>query len=560
VRKSCVLFEGFFLFVFITLLVGALPARAEVSFVINNLDPAGLGFNDPTPADPVGGNPGTTLGAQRLNALRFALELWGSILDSDVEVVVQTFFTQLQCEDVEEGLPAILAKARPLQVVADFEGTPLADTWYQVALANSLVGTDMTQGPPDPIPDSVSPNDDLLIRFNIDIDENPDCFTGSRWYYGFDASPGDDFSFVQVALHEAAHGLGFSNYMDEESGTLMEDKPDIFVRNTYDNLQDRFWDEMTNAERSESARSCGHVVWGGKLVTRAAPAFLSQGFPTLTIHAPGNLPDLMLISQSEFGPPLSLPGVKGKLVEVDDGVGVRTNACEPLTPENARAVRGNIALIDRGICPFTLKVEHAQEAGALGVVFVDNAVRCPAGRPQGVDEAIHIPSGMISIPDGNLLRAALPGVVVSLGINPDLLLGADGRGLVLLQADNPVLPETSIIHWEELARPYLLMESNPDYKGGFPIGVDLTAFQLADIGWRLSTVSIGGCDTGAPNVPLPGGGTLSDLVDACTESSGSKRAFKRCISDIGRALHRLGLLTGEELGGLQHCAAPGQVP
>ena len=36
-------------------------------FVIVNADFPGEGFNDPTPAAPVGGNPGTTLGEQRLN-------------------------------------------------------------------------------------------------------------------------------------------------------------------------------------------------------------------------------------------------------------------------------------------------------------------------------------------------------------------------------------------------------------------------------------------------------------------------------------------------------------
>ncbi|MFH1754901.1 MAG: hypothetical protein ABIA59_04285 [Candidatus Latescibacterota bacterium] len=37
------------------------------SIVINNNDGPGEGFNDPTAVSPVGGNPGTTLGAQRLS-------------------------------------------------------------------------------------------------------------------------------------------------------------------------------------------------------------------------------------------------------------------------------------------------------------------------------------------------------------------------------------------------------------------------------------------------------------------------------------------------------------
>ena len=40
-------------------------AALAATFIVNNLDPPGLGFNDPTPAIPVGGNTGTTLGQQR---------------------------------------------------------------------------------------------------------------------------------------------------------------------------------------------------------------------------------------------------------------------------------------------------------------------------------------------------------------------------------------------------------------------------------------------------------------------------------------------------------------
>src|SRR5690242_19174650 len=43
------------------------PARAAATIVIVNLNAPGEGFNDPTPAAPVGGNTGTTLGQQRLN-------------------------------------------------------------------------------------------------------------------------------------------------------------------------------------------------------------------------------------------------------------------------------------------------------------------------------------------------------------------------------------------------------------------------------------------------------------------------------------------------------------
>ena len=72
-------------------------AEAKSTFVVNNLDAAGTGFNDPTPATPVGGNPGTTVGAQRLAAFREAANIWAAALDSRVPVVIDAHFGPLAC-------------------------------------------------------------------------------------------------------------------------------------------------------------------------------------------------------------------------------------------------------------------------------------------------------------------------------------------------------------------------------------------------------------------------------------------------------------------------------
>ena len=44
-------------------------AQAPVTLVV--IDPPGVGFNDPTPATPVGGNAGVTIGEQRLIAFKY---------------------------------------------------------------------------------------------------------------------------------------------------------------------------------------------------------------------------------------------------------------------------------------------------------------------------------------------------------------------------------------------------------------------------------------------------------------------------------------------------------
>src|SRR3954464_1911244 len=90
------------------LLAGSVPAFANANIVIVNTNAPGVGFNDPTPAAPVGGNPGTTVGQQRLNAFQFVADIWGARLDSalvdrsdghvvEVEIRVQGRFTPLAC-------------------------------------------------------------------------------------------------------------------------------------------------------------------------------------------------------------------------------------------------------------------------------------------------------------------------------------------------------------------------------------------------------------------------------------------------------------------------------
>jgi len=80
------------------LFAALVTGRAQAAIiVVDNLDVPGTGLNDETPTAPVGGNPGTTLGQQRLNALQYAADIWGSILASDVPILVAASFSPLSC-------------------------------------------------------------------------------------------------------------------------------------------------------------------------------------------------------------------------------------------------------------------------------------------------------------------------------------------------------------------------------------------------------------------------------------------------------------------------------
>src|SRR5687767_2689817 len=71
--------------------------HAAATLVIVNNNAAGVGFNDPTPVAPVGGNPGTTLGQQRLNAFTYAANIWGATLTSSTPIMIRAQFTALSC-------------------------------------------------------------------------------------------------------------------------------------------------------------------------------------------------------------------------------------------------------------------------------------------------------------------------------------------------------------------------------------------------------------------------------------------------------------------------------
>ena len=97
-----------------------LSAMAAATIVIVNTNGPGEGFNDPTPAAPVGGNTGTTLGAQRLIAFQHAADLWAATLTSAVPVRVAASFEPLTCN----ASSAVLGAAGTTEIFAEFANAP----------------------------------------------------------------------------------------------------------------------------------------------------------------------------------------------------------------------------------------------------------------------------------------------------------------------------------------------------------------------------------------------------------------------------------------------------
>ena len=98
------------------------------------------------------------------------------------------------------------------------------------------------------------------------------------------------------------------------------------------------------------------------------------------------------------------------LVVVDDGTSDGTSlpseGCNALI--NGAEVNGKIAVIRRGNCDFTVKIQNAQNAGAIGVIMVNN-VASPEVIMGGITTTINIPAISISQSLGESLISAIEG-------------------------------------------------------------------------------------------------------------------------------------------------------
>jgi subtilisin family serine protease len=162
--------------------------------------------------------------------------------------------------------------------------------------------------------------------------------------------------------------------------------------------------------------------------------------PTLTVTAPG-APDVVkripFIAAGSLAP-ASWGATDQQLVDVGtilgtDGRPVERHLCGPARntalPRGtlpAGSLRGAIALVQRGLCPFVTKIEIARTAGAIGIVFVDNR----EGEANPIPIRPAIPAGTIANLDGSRLvgyLSALDGrTTVRIGREP--LEDITGRG------------------------------------------------------------------------------------------------------------------------------------
>ncbi len=126
----------------------------------------------------------------------------------------------------------------------------------------------------------------------------------------------------------------------------------------------------------------------------------------LTINTPAPIAGTYAAVESGFSTANKICNVgpkTGQLVYFDDATGGTHDACTgaPIT-----SLAGKIALINRNVCGFTIKVLEAQNAGAIAVIMVNNVPGAPIVMG-GTDNTITIPAFMVSNTDGAIFATQI---------------------------------------------------------------------------------------------------------------------------------------------------------
>ena len=328
----------------LTLGIGILASAqslADATIVIINLDGPNEGFNDQTPAVPVGGNNGATRGDQRLIAFQHAADSWGDTLDSNVIITVQAAFNPLGAN--------VLGSAGSGFIVSDFPGVGLhpgaefPNTFYGGALADKRAGEE-------------------LVRAGTDI--NAQFSSDFNFYLGLDNNHGAQVDLRHGRAARARAWAELPDVLRQGHGRTAGGGPgstDIYARRLFDRTFELNWPDMTNAQVAASAIKFGNLVWSGDTVNDAVPHVLIFGSPQVDVLSPDTIDGTYQFGTAAFGPAVGSPNVTASVVAAEDPVepvagATATDGCSAFTIP--AAIAGNIALVERGTCGFAVKAKR----------------------------------------------------------------------------------------------------------------------------------------------------------------------------------------------------------
>lgn len=237
--------------------------------------------------------------------------------------------------------------------------------------------------------------------------------------YDFAALPNGTPSQVDAAitmmfvetnyLHDWFYDVGF----DEAAGNAQQNN---FGRGGFGN--DAFYAEGQDFSGTDNANMS--TPSDGAHPRMQMYLFGGSGTRTLTMTPDSTgAPQSFYSRSAEFGPQAFT--VTAQAILANDGVGVTSDACQPITNN----VAGMIVVVDRGSCTFVSKAKTVQDAGGLGMILANNVTPGSVYMP-GVDPSIVIPSLSCSLASGNSIKSALAGGGVSITMERTQPQGRDG--------------------------------------------------------------------------------------------------------------------------------------
>jgi hypothetical protein len=281
-------------------------------------------------------------------SFQYALDIWEPLINSPVPIAINATFAPVPQTEV-------LAAAGPLDFFnsTDF-GAGIPGTYYPVALANALSGTDLNPS-----------NADITATINSNV----------NWYYGIDPNiPAGQTDFVSTVLHEVAHGLGFlgsANVNNDGLGSLIFDGvPVIYDRFVVNGSSQSILDTSlfpNNSTELASQLQSNNLFFNGSNANAAnggsnpklyAPGTWEEGssyahLDQATYGVPGNPNSLM--TPFDIGGAQREPGPITLGIFNDMGYSVSaTQEPTPIPYESSPAL--GLLLLGMGICAAKLKV------------------------------------------------------------------------------------------------------------------------------------------------------------------------------------------------------------
>ena len=296
------------------------------------------------------------------------------------------------------------------------DGDPLDVDGHGTHVAASAAGVD----PAGPLGGGVAPDAEVLaIKVFGDVAGSTDL-TADGIEYALD--PNGDLSMADAAdIINMSLGSDFGHPDDPSA---------IATQNAVDN-------GVVVVVASGNAGSVPYVTGSPSIAPGAisVAASVDAGVTVLgvEVEAPDSIAGTFEAQPGDFGS-LEAPGVTAE-VDIADPF----SACDPLENDGENDLSGRIALIVRGECSFSLKVLNAQNAGAVGVVVVNDTDGEPIGMAHDPTYAqATIPAVMVSQADGETIQDAASGTAVTITLSdavqiakPDLadtMAGFSSRG------------------------------------------------------------------------------------------------------------------------------------